>query len=79
MYVCVCNAIRETELRGVARYCRGDAEGVYAKLGHKPQCGQCLEDADEILAEEREGRNCSSHLALAPSEKHLPSTGCLPA
>lgn len=54
MYVCVCNAIRECEFRRAARLCEGDAEAVYASLGKVPQCGQCLEDADMLLAEERD-------------------------
>jgi bacterioferritin-associated ferredoxin len=54
VYVCVCNAIRECEFRRAARLCEGDAEAVYASLGKVPQCGQCLEDADMLLAEERD-------------------------
>lgn len=54
MYVCVCNAIRESELRRAARHCPGDAEGVYAALGARPNCGQCLDEAETILIEERE-------------------------
>ena len=54
MYVCICNAIRETELRSAARRCPGDADAVYAALGKRPQCAQCLDDAAEVLIEERE-------------------------
>jgi bacterioferritin-associated ferredoxin len=53
MYVCVCNAIRECEFRRAGRCVEGDAEAVYAALGKEPQCCQCLEEADELLAEER--------------------------
>lgn len=53
MYVCVCNAIRECEFRRAARCVEGDAEAVYAALGKEPKCCQCLEEADELLAEER--------------------------
>jgi bacterioferritin-associated ferredoxin len=53
MYVCVCNAIREDELRHAARRVEGDAEAVYAALGCQVQCGTCLEEADETIAEER--------------------------
>ena len=53
MFVCICNAIRETDLRAAARACPGDADAVYAFLGKTPQCGQCLDDAAEILIEER--------------------------
>ncbi|WBY17511.1 (2Fe-2S)-binding protein [Erythrobacteraceae bacterium WH01K] len=54
MYVCICNAIRETELRRVARRTNGDAEAAYAALGKRPNCGSCLDEADAILFEERE-------------------------
>lgn len=54
MYTCICNAIRETDLRHAARRHHGDAESVYAQLGKRPNCGQCLEEAEEVLAEARE-------------------------
>lgn len=53
MYVCICNAIRETTLREAARRCDGGAEAVYESLGKRPQCGQCLDDATQVLANER--------------------------
>jgi bacterioferritin-associated ferredoxin len=53
MYICVCNAIRECELRTAARACPGDADAVYACLGKTPQCALCLDEAAEILIEER--------------------------
>jgi bacterioferritin-associated ferredoxin len=54
MYVCICNAIRECDFRNAGRRCRGDAEAVYAALGKRPQCGQCLDEAQHILEDERE-------------------------
>lgn len=54
MYICVCNAIRECELRKAARVTPGDAESVYAALGKRPNCGTCLDDANAILFEECE-------------------------
>ena len=53
MYVCVCNAIRENELRHAARRTEGDAEAVYAMLGCEPQCCMCLDEAAEMIVEER--------------------------
>jgi bacterioferritin-associated ferredoxin len=53
MYVCVCNAIREAELRHAARHVEGDAEAVYAELGWTPQCRTCLDEAEELILEER--------------------------
>ena len=54
MYVCICNAIRESELRRAAHHVPGNAEACYAALGKRPQCGQCLDDAEAIVTEERE-------------------------
>ncbi|MFV0644097.1 MAG: bacterioferritin-associated ferredoxin [Sphingomonadaceae bacterium] len=54
MYVCVCNAIKESELRRVARHVPCDAEAAYAALGKRPDCRQCLCEAEEILIEEQE-------------------------
>ena len=53
MYVCVCNAIRESELREAARLHPGDPDAVYEQLGCRPQCGSCLDEAAMILIEER--------------------------
>lgn len=54
MYVCICNAIRESDLRQAARQCcSSDSEALYARLGFQPQCRQCLDEAEEIITEER--------------------------
>lgn len=53
MYVCICNAIRNSELRTAARACTGDAESIYIALGRPPQCRQCIGDAEAIIADER--------------------------
>lgn len=55
MYACICNAIRETDLKVAARCTAGDVEAVYAALGKRPSCGQCLEDAQLLIEEAREG------------------------
>ncbi len=59
MYVCVCNAIRENDLRRAALTCSGDAQSVYAMLGKFPDCGQCLDEADDVLCDARSAR-CSA-------------------
>jgi bacterioferritin-associated ferredoxin len=64
MYICVCNAIRECELRRAARQADGGAEEVYAALGAKPQCGCCLEDAEDLLNEVRQ-TTCELRLVAA--------------
>jgi len=54
MYLCICNAIRECDVRAAAQSCAGDAEAIYATLGKTPQCRQCLCDAAEILVDVRD-------------------------
>lgn len=58
MYICICNAIRETDLRFAATRCDGDAKAAYACLGKRPNCGQCLEEAQEIIDAERVAASC---------------------
>lgn len=53
MYICICNAIRENELRRVARSQPGDAEELYRALGKTPCCRQCLDEADELVEDAR--------------------------
>ena len=53
MYVCICNGIRQSELRTAARNCDHDAEAIYRALGRPLQCRQCIDDADEIIEDER--------------------------
>jgi len=64
MFVCICNAIRETDLRRAALCTQADVEGVYARMGKRPQCRQCLDDAEAIVVEERE-MACRPHLQAA--------------
>jgi bacterioferritin-associated ferredoxin len=53
MIVCVCNAIREDELRAAARRGAPCPISAYKSLGCKPQCGTCLPCARDIIEEER--------------------------
>ncbi|WP_425228347.1 (2Fe-2S)-binding protein [Sphingomonas sp.] len=52
MVVCICNAIREHQIRGVARTCTTPCQ-AYSALGCQPKCGQCTLAARAILDEER--------------------------
>jgi bacterioferritin-associated ferredoxin len=58
MYICICNAIRENDLRMAALGCDGDAAATYACLGKRPNCGQCLEEAQEIIDAARAATHC---------------------
>jgi len=53
MIVCVCNAIRETDVREAARRGATCPKSAYQSLGRRPNCGQCFSFAREIIAAER--------------------------
>ena len=65
MYVCLCNGYRESDLRDLA------AQGVscpieaYTTLGNGPNCGQCLDYAQDIMDEAQAG---CARLALSAAE-----------
>jgi bacterioferritin-associated ferredoxin len=52
MIICSCNVIREDEIRGAARKGSRTPEAAYACIGCEPQCGCCLDYAQEIIDEE---------------------------
>ncbi|RYD51583.1 MAG: (2Fe-2S)-binding protein [Sphingomonadales bacterium] len=53
MVVCVCNAIREQDVRAAAREGAISACQAYRALGRQPKCGQCVPFARAIINEER--------------------------
>lgn len=53
MIVCVCNALKESQVRQAARDGAGCPSSAYAACGRKPRCGQCFSFAREIIASER--------------------------
>ena len=53
MIVCVCNAIREDEVREAARKGATCTLEAYKSVGLEPQCGCCLNCAQDIIDEER--------------------------
>jgi len=52
MVVCVCNAIREKDVRAAARQGANCPRSAYASLGRRPRCGQCIPFAREIISSE---------------------------
>jgi bacterioferritin-associated ferredoxin len=53
MYVCICNAITDKQIRAAAESGTTDLWGLQAELGVAAGCGSCMEMASEILAEYR--------------------------
>ena len=52
MYVCICNAITDKQIRRAARAGVTDLWGLQAELGVASGCGSCKEHAMEILRED---------------------------
>ncbi|TKD50175.1 (2Fe-2S)-binding protein [Sphingomonas baiyangensis] len=53
MVVCVCNAIREREVREAARCGAISACQAYRSMGKQAKCGQCVPFARAIIDAER--------------------------
>ena len=53
MYVCICNAITDKQIRKAAKAGATDLRALQARLGVAAGCGSCTEAASEILAEYR--------------------------
>ena len=53
MMVCICNAIRETQVREAARNGSTTACQAYRMFGRQPKCGQCVSFARSIIDSER--------------------------
>jgi bacterioferritin-associated ferredoxin len=54
--VCSCNALRESQIRDMVRTGIRCEREAYARLGCRPQCGQCLTFAREVVRSE--GARC---------------------
>ena len=64
MYVCVCNAYRDTEIRAVAQNGVRCAKKAYQELGNGPQCGRCLSFAQGLIDRIHEDRPHGSPAVL---------------
>ena len=53
MIVCICNAIRESDVRKAAREGASCPASAYRCMGRKPRCGQSFSFAREIITAER--------------------------
>ncbi|RMF08957.1 MAG: hypothetical protein D6763_08815 [Alphaproteobacteria bacterium] len=55
MYVCICNALKESEVRAAARQtgAAAGARDLFRQLGARPKCGKCVSEAFNLFREER--------------------------
>ena len=67
MYVCICNAITEKQIREAADAGVRDLWSLQAKLGVASNCGSCGEVAADILRESRSNRRPAEPQVYVPS------------
>jgi bacterioferritin-associated ferredoxin len=65
MFVCICNALRDSQIKQVAQLGAGCVEDAYAALGAQVQCGQCREDAEDVIRSAASAPGCTRMLQAA--------------
>ena len=67
MYVCICNAITEKQIRKAAKAGVRDFGHLQRELGVAAGCGSCKETASEILSESRQRLDDSGPVLYQPA------------
>lgn len=67
MYVCICNAITDKQIRKAAKAGVSDIGGLQSELGVAAGCGSCEEVAAEILREERQRPRVATPVVYTPA------------
>ncbi len=67
MYVCICNAITDKQIRKAARSGARDLWDLQRELGVASGCGSCKETASEILREYRQADRVFEPIVYSPA------------
>ena len=67
MYVCICNAITDKQIRKAAEAGATDLWALQSALGVASGCGSCREMASEILHEVRNQRQAAGPRIYTPA------------
>ena len=67
MYICICNAVTEKEIREAADAGVRNLWDLQAELGVASNCGSCKETAAEILSEARTARRRAEPQVYVPA------------
>lgn len=67
MYVCICNAVTEKQVREAVNAGVTDLWGLQRELGVAAGCGSCKDMASEILNENRRSRSRTEPVRYQPS------------
>ena len=65
MYICICNAVTDKDIRRAARAGATTVSDLQEHLGVASNCGSCMEDAAAILSSE----GAQSNAATFPSPR----------
>ena len=49
MYLCICNAIRESDVRDAVEGGAASAAEYFRATGVRPQCGRCVRDVQTTI------------------------------
>jgi bacterioferritin-associated ferredoxin len=76
MYVCVCNAVTDRQIRSQSESTRGTVAEIYRALGIKVKCGKCVRTAKCIIAEmQPDGCPGASTCAMTDDQIGAPQPG----
>jgi bacterioferritin-associated ferredoxin len=67
MYVCVCNAITDRDIRAQAACERSTVAMIYRSLGTKPKCGKCVPLVRQITRQVAVEFPAADQAAAAPA------------
>ncbi len=49
MFVCICNALRDTEIQAAAGDNVSTVAQVFERCGTRPRCGKCVPDVAQMI------------------------------
>ncbi|MBI3140592.1 MAG: bacterioferritin-associated ferredoxin [Rhodocyclales bacterium] len=67
MYVCVCSAVTENQIRAAAATGAGSLRELRQSLGVAAQCGRCARSAHSVL---KEAHACSGNCGNCDKKRH---------
>ncbi len=67
MIVCICRRYREQDIRRAASAGLRSVRDIYKELGAEPDCGRCLEFAEELIRDVHMGTPATDATGLAQS------------
>jgi bacterioferritin-associated ferredoxin len=67
MYVCICNAITDSQIREAVSEGVTSVSQLQSKLGVASGCGSCMDTAAEIIQESRHRSRASGPVLYSPA------------